>query len=82
MRLDRFLIRRGTHSGKEVARLLAEGRVRVNGQIETSGLHKTDRFTTIELDGEMLQEHEAVYLMQHKPAGYLSATTDPVHPTV
>ena len=82
MRLDRFLIRRGTHSGKEVARLLADGRVRVNGKIETSGLFKTDRFTTIELDGEILQQHEAVYLMLHKPAGYLSATTDPVHPTV
>lgn len=82
MRLDRFLIRRGVHSGKEVARLLADGRVRVDGEIETSGLFKTDRFSTIELDGEILQEHEAVYLMLHKPAGYLSATTDPVHPTV
>lgn len=82
MRLDRFLIRRGTHSGKEVARLLADGRVRVNGEIETSGLSKTDRFCTIELDGEILQEHEAVYLMLNKPAGYLSATTDPQHSTV
>lgn len=82
MRLDRFLIRRGTHSGKEVARLLADGRVMVNGEIETSGLRKTDRFSRIELDGKILQEHEAVYLMLHKPAGYLSATTDPEHPTV
>lgn len=82
MRLDRFLIRRGTHSGKEVARLLADGRVRVNGEMETSGLTKTDRFSTIVLDGEILQQHEAVYLMLHKPAGYLSATTDPEHPTV
>ncbi|RYD24388.1 MAG: pseudouridine synthase [Verrucomicrobiaceae bacterium] len=82
MRLDRFLIRRGTHSGKEVARLLADERVRVNGETETSGLYKTDRFCTVELDGEVLQEHEAVYLMMHKPAGYLSATTDPQHPTV
>ncbi|RYD36993.1 MAG: pseudouridine synthase, partial [Verrucomicrobiaceae bacterium] len=82
MRLDRFLIRRGIHSGKEVARLLADGRVRVNGGIETSGLYKTDRFCTIELDDEILQQHEAVYLMLHKPAGYLSATIDPQHPTV
>lgn len=82
MRLDRFLIRRGTHSGKEVACLLTGGRVRVNGETETSGLRKTDRFSRIELDGEILQEHEAVYLMLHKPAGYLSATTDPLHPTV
>ena len=82
MRLDRFLIRRGIHSGKEVARLLADGRVRVDHEIETSGLRKIDRFSRVELDGEILQEQEAVYLMLHKPAGYLSATTDPLHPTV
>jgi 16S rRNA pseudouridine516 synthase len=82
MRLDRFLIRRGTHSGKEVAGLLAAGRVAVGGYFEVDGLTKIDRFTRIELDGEVLQELEAVYLMLHKPAGYLSATTDPQHPTV
>lgn len=82
MRLDRFLIRRGIHSGKEVAKLLADGSVKVDGEIETSGLRKIDRFSSIELGGEILQEHEAVYLMLHKPAGCLSATTDPLHPTV
>ncbi len=82
MRLDRFLIRRGVHSGKEVARLLADGRVRVDGEIQTCGLIEICRFTYIALDDEVLQAHEAVYLMLHKPAGYLSATSDPLHPTV
>ena len=82
MRLDRFLVRRGTHSGKEVARLLVDGRVTLDGEVATSGLKKIDRFTRIELDGEVLQALEAVYMMLHKPAGYLSATTDPQHPTV
>ncbi len=82
MRLDRFLTRRGNHSGKQVLRLLADGLVRVDGSIETSGLRKINRFSQIELEGEILQQHEAVYLMLHKPAGYLSATTDPQHPTV
>lgn len=82
MRLDRFLTRRGTHSCKEIGRLLADGRVRVDGEAETSGLRRISRFSRIELDGEILQEQEAVYLMLHKPAGHLSATTDPQHPTV
>ncbi len=82
MRLDRFLIRRGTHSGKEVAQLLVAKQVKVDGGIESNGLRKIDRFSRVELDGEILQEHEAVYLMLHKPAGFLSATTDPLHPTV
>lgn len=82
MRLDRFLIRLGTHSCKEVAGLLANERVRVDGEIEINSLRKIDRFSRIELDDEILQEEEAIYLMLHKPAGYLSATSDPLHPTV
>lgn len=82
MRLDRFLIRRGVHSGKEVARLLANDRVTVDGHIENSGLRTIDRFSRIALDDEVLQKKEPIYLMLHKPAGYLSATTDPLHPTV
>ena len=82
MRLDRFLIRRGTHPCREVARILADRRVAVDGAVETSGLRRIDRFSRIELDGETLQRHEAVYLMLHKPTGFLSATSDPQHPTV
>ena len=47
MRLDRFLTRRGLHSGKEVARLLAEGKVMVDGIAETSGTRKIDRFSRV-----------------------------------
>ena len=82
MRLDRFLTRRGTHPCKEVARLLADGRVAVDGEVETSGLQRINRFSRVELDGEILQAKESIYLMLHKPAGYLSATSDPQHPTV
>jgi 16S rRNA pseudouridine516 synthase len=82
MRLDRFLTRRGTHPCKEIARMLGDGRVTVDGALESSGLRRISRFSRIELDGEVLQAQEAVYLMLHKPAGYLSATTDPQHPTV
>lgn len=82
MRLDRYLIRRGTHSGREVAALLADGQVRVDGRVEISGKREISRFSTIEWLGEILQAGQAIYLMLHKPAGYLSATSDPQHPTV
>ena len=54
----------------------------VDGTIELSGLRRINRFTHVELDGTVLQDTPAVYLMLHKPAGYLSATVDPQHPTV
>lgn len=82
MRLDRFLTRRREHSCKEIAKMLEDGRISVDRVLETSGLRRINRFSRVELDGEILQAREAVYLMLHKPAGYLSATIDPVHPTV
>jgi 16S rRNA pseudouridine516 synthase len=82
MRLDRFLIRQGLHSGKEIRRLLVESKVRVDREVVTDGLQEIDRFSRIELDDKVLQAEQALYLMLHKPAGYLSATTDLLHPTV
>lgn len=82
MRLDRFLTRRTGQPCREISRRLADGRVCVDGAVEASGLRKISRFSQIALDGEILQSHAAVYLMLHKPAGYLSATSDPQHPTV
>ena len=54
----------------------------VDGAVEINGLRRIDRFSRVDLDLEILQEKEAVYLMLHKPGGYLSATSDPQHPTV
>lgn len=82
MRLDRFLTRLTNSPCKDVSRLIVDGQITVNGEIETSKLRKIDRFSRVEMAGKILQAEEAVYLMLHKPAGYLSATTDPLHPTV
>lgn len=82
MRLDRFLTRLGSYPGKEVARLIADGRISVDGAVETDKLRRVTRFSLIAIDGTPVQENPAVYLMLHKPAGWLSATRDPEHPTV
>lgn len=82
MRLDRFLIRLGTHSCKDVAAMLSIGRIQVDGEVETNGRREIGTFNRIVRDEEIIQSREAVYLMLHKPAGYLSATSDPALPTV
>ncbi len=82
MRLDRFLTRLGRHTCREIKTLLADGQVTVDGVVEINNLRRITRFSHIALAGETLQQHEAIYLMLHKPAGYLSATSDPQHPTV
>jgi len=62
--------------------MLAAGRVMVDGSIEKNTQRDIGEFTHVSLDGKPLQNSRAVYIMLHKPAGYLSATTDPNHPTV
>jgi 16S rRNA pseudouridine516 synthase len=83
MRLDRFLSKRPEFSRQDVRRLLLERRVHVDGRVPDNGLHEINAFSTIELDGQVLQQgYPARYLMLHKPAGVVSATIDPQHRTV
>lgn len=83
MRLDRFLAKRPHLGRKDVRRLLLQGRVQVDGETVTEGLTEVDGFSRICLDGDTLQAGNVRrYLVLHKPAGCVSATTDPQHRTV
>lgn len=82
MRLDRFLARHTAHGRREIRPILASGRVMVDGEVEKNTQCEIGDFTQVSLDGSLLRKSSAVYIMLHKPAGYLSATTDPQHPTV
>lgn len=82
MRLERFISKHTEHSHKTARQLVASGRVRVDGEICRNLKQEIHRFQTVHLDDHPLQQRQAHYLMLHKPPGYLSATSDPVHPTV
>lgn len=82
MRLDRFLCNNSPYSRQRVRLLLAQGQVKVAGEVSIDGSRDIDHFTTVELMGRTLQSTQARYFMLHKPPGYLSATVDPQHPTV
>lgn len=82
MRIDRFLSNLPQGSRKQARRWLAAHQVRVDGQVVTDTEYPVSAFSTIELDGTLLQQRQPRYFMLNKPAGYLSATEDPQHPTV
>ena len=82
MRLDRFIGHHTQQSKKAVRLLLVKGRVKVHGEIVTDGLLEVTEFCRVELDEVTLQDRKALYFILHKPAGYLSATSDPNLPTV
>ncbi|WP_426140385.1 pseudouridine synthase [Pseudomonas sp. DWP3-1-2] len=83
MRLDRFLSNLPRFNRKDVRLALAGRRVTVDGQVTSDPHHDVREFSCVQFDDEVLQPGKpARYFMLHKPAGCVSATVDPQHPTV
>lgn len=82
-RIDKIIASQGQYSRKEVKALIAKGRIAVDGRVVSSSSEKADPLTTqISIDGKSLAFKRNLYLMLHKPKGYVSATEDREHPTV
>ena len=83
MKLNRLIAKHKSLGRTAAHRALASGSVSVNGAVIVDGLLEVDRFMTVSLDDDVVQEKQrALYMMLHKPVGILSATSDPVHRTV
>ena len=81
-RLDRFLSQRLQLPLRQIQRLLAAGRVQVDGQTCRNRQQRVGPFTRVSVDDQLLQDRQRCYLMLNKPAAVVSATTDPQHTTV
>lgn len=81
-RLDRFISEYCKVSRRDVRLMLAKKRICVDGSIVDDIGLRIDRFSKITLDGDILQENKAIYIMLHKPIGVVSATVDKQHKTV
>ena len=78
MRIAKALARSGLCSRREAERWIAEGRVRVNGQVLASPARDVGPKDRIEVDGEALPEAEPPRLWRyHKPKGLVTTHKDP-----
>jgi 16S rRNA pseudouridine516 synthase len=83
VKLDRLLAKHHSMGRSRARQAIIEGRVRVDGVLQTRADHEVDRFRQVELNGEPIRETERLlHIMLHKPVGVLSATRDPQHRTV
>lgn len=83
MRIDKFLAHTGFGSRKDVKQLLKKKLVTVDNKVITkSNQHVDPTKHMVMVDGVEAIYEEFVYLMLHKPDGYISATEDSSHPTV
>ncbi len=83
MRLDKLLAHSGYGTRSEIKLLVKRGGVQVNGKkAKDSGQQVNPERDEVLVDGEKVVYREFVYLMLHKPPGYVSATEDTRDPTV
>ncbi|MDR0881465.1 MAG: rRNA pseudouridine synthase [Candidatus Adiutrix sp.] len=78
-RLQKVMAEAGLSSRRGAERLIAEGRVRVDGRVVTRpGLKVDQSRSEITVDGRPLPRAQKLhYYMFHKPSGYLTTLADP-----
>ncbi|MEW6545830.1 MAG: pseudouridine synthase [Bacillota bacterium] len=83
-RLNRYLARCGMGSRRKCDELIQAGRVQVNGHVVTRlGTTVDPACDRVAVDGHPVRPQEHVYILLHKPPGYVSTARDPQgRPTV
>lgn len=82
-RIDKIIASQGLYSRSDVKYLVNRKRVAVDGKVITSSGQKADaEKSVITIDGKPLTVKKQIYLMLHKPKGYVSATEDKKQQTV
>lgn len=81
-RIDRFISKECQIKRKDIRALIAKGLIAIDGQSACDVSQKIDEFSHISLNGKVLQNNKAHYLMLNKPVGVVSATKDSQHKTV
>ena len=83
-RIAKALARAGVGSRRDVERLIAEGRVALNGQVLTTPAVKVEPGDILTVDGQVVGEAEPARLFRyHKPVGLVTTHKDPQgRPTV
>jgi len=78
VRLQRFLARAGIASRRAAEKLIEAGRVRVNGEVALLGSQVAVAVDRVEVDGRIVVwSKPSLYLLLHKPSGYLTTRKDP-----
>lgn len=80
MRLEKYLVQCGIATGKVIKKLIREGEITVNGVIECDCSVQVEPSEDIVLyKNEKLQPKTLRYYLLNKPAGYLTAVSNPIN---
>jgi len=78
MRLQKYLALSGVASRRTAEKMIADGRVMVDGEVITEMGVQVEIGQDIRVDGKLVTpEPEKKYIMYHKPAGEVTTASDP-----
>jgi 23S rRNA pseudouridine2605 synthase len=77
VRLNRYLAAAGIGSRRKCDELIAAGRVTINGQVCTNFSAQPDPGDHVKVDGKLVHTDQPLYIMMHKPSGFVSTKSDP-----
>lgn len=76
-RLHKVLAARGVASRRKAEKMIADGRVKVDGEvIQTVGFQVDPEKQKIEVDGRVVRDEPRRYLLLNKPPGYITTSQD------
>lgn len=77
-RLQKIMAKAGLGSRRQSEAIIAEGRVRVNGQVAKLGDKADPSVDRIEVDGQVIgvADEGPIYILLHKPRGVISSLED------
>ncbi|MCI5129852.1 MAG: rRNA pseudouridine synthase, partial [Candidatus Electrothrix sp. AUS3] len=77
-RIQKIIAHAGICSRRKAEEYIAQGRVKVDGTTVTQpGLKVDPQQAVITVDGKPLQKEKKVYVLLHKPRGYVTTLSDP-----
>ena len=78
MPLNKYIAHCGVCSRREAAEIVKEGRITVNGKVETSPGYKVQDEDVITLDGKkMIPQENQMYVLLNKPKDFITTSEDP-----
>ncbi len=82
-RIQKIISKSGVTSRRKAEQLITSGRVRVNNELANLGQNADITKDIITVDGIKLEPTKKIYIMLHKPIGYITSNFDPQErPTV
>lgn len=82
IRIDKLLANKGIGSRQQIRKYAKESRIRVNNNIIHDVSIKVNVDDIIYFDDKKIDFSQFTYVVMNKPAGYVSACKDNLHPTV